>query len=72
MKSIIKEGNTSDKGFPKLMIFHDKSFIVLFNNRDEGTVVYCNDGVHDLGYYSVTWSTELFEDFNGTIELSND
>ena len=64
----------SEKSFPKLMICVDefnKGLIVLFSSIGCGTalnksVAYVN------GYYSSSWVVSSFQDFEGSITLSND
>lgn len=70
MKSIIKEDNTSDKQFPKLMVSY-LGFIVLFSDSKMGTVVNNeNNNLATVGEHH-EWDIQEFSEFSGTIELSN-
>ena len=47
------------------------AIVVLFTNKDLGTVVYSERKKHPIGYYSEAWIMSGFSPFNKTIELSN-
>lgn len=70
MKSKIK---SPEVNYPKLKGYGSKLgfLVVLFTSRGIGTCVYTTmeDGV--VGEYSNIWGEDDFQDFNGTIELSN-
>lgn len=77
---IVNDKPTSYRRFPKLMQCNGiEGFIVLMysssklNNRGAGTVISVG-ATNDwkLGEYSNEWTTSLFSDFEGTLELSND
>lgn len=76
MQSKIVEEEKKELPFPKLMKSTVKELVILATGNTEeyivGTAVYSN-GHHavTLGYRSSTWMSEIFEDFDGTIELSN-
>lgn len=73
--TIIKEEVKYD--FPCLMKFRYgedscSSFIVLFNKKRTGTVVYREQNCNwNLGDYKENWELNCFEPFNGEIKLSN-
>lgn len=55
-------------------MIHESGAIVLFNSSKEGTLIY-KGGFSDqfcIGEYLTDWLIESFEDFNGTVTLSND
>ena len=60
--------------YPKLMKLVGDGLIVLFNSPRHGVVmVPDNNGDHKIGDFSANWHTEnLWTDFDGKIELSND
>jgi len=60
-----------ETGFPKLMI-HSDGTIVLMNNKNQGYCIRCNDGVHEKLAYREDWRINTFQDFEGSITLSND
>jgi len=70
MKSIVKETEKSE--YPKLMISKTNGQIVLFEEREKGTVVYAGTSNNDLGWTSDVWIMDCFEDFYGEVTLSND
>jgi hypothetical protein len=56
--------------FPKLMKSKEHKYVVLFSRREKGTVVSkCSQ--HSIGEYDDTWRMDCFEDFTGTLELTN-
>lgn len=55
--------------FPKLMCT-DTSLIVLFTGENTGTVIVPNNA-HTIGDHLDIWDMELFNDYEGTIELKN-
>ena len=78
MKSEIKE-NKIKRAFPKLMKYVEnngdsiKSYIILAFNDSTGIVVYSNNSsMYVAGYYSTSFNTDCFEDFEGELTLSND
>ncbi len=71
MKSVIKDGITEVKGYPKLMANDDLSRIVLMTSYGVGIVVRDTNGVHGIGEHIKDWAMTCFTDFNGTVELSN-
>lgn len=75
MKAIVKKAETkNDRPFPKLMICTndcDKGMIILFRKAGEGQIV---KPASDWNYLSDMngWLMDQFEDFEGTVTLSND
>lgn len=70
MKTKIKE-NKESKQFPKLMRLKGSDTIVLMSHPKVGVVV--NEGKHHMvGSYFQYWDMDCFEDFNGSITLSNE
>lgn len=55
--------------YPKLMISKDGDMIVLFARKNHGTVLW--DEEVEPGEHSTVWDMDQFEDYNGTITLSN-
>jgi len=76
MKSIIND-QPSKLEFPKLMINSEQSdnFVILAYGYDDnsyyGIVVWCETDEYEIGEHSEKWDNNKFEDFTGTIELSN-
>lgn len=71
IKSILIENNTLD--FPKLMIHKHEGTIVLMYSKTAGTVVgNRGDCFSEIGFYSGSWIPHNFDDYNGTVELSNE
>lgn len=66
------------KPFPKLMALRDtrnnnKKYVVLFHSEKVGTVIQVGgESAYDLGYASDSWDMPSFQDFYGSILLSND
>ena len=72
MKSkIVKLESKKNLYFPKLMKGCNSGVIVLFHEDRKGQVVNGQAGNTGLGYYHEEFNMEFFEDFNGTIKLSN-
>lgn len=70
MKSIIKNDVVNKElGFPKLMVDKD-GMVILFTDVTTGTVV-VGKGSFTIGEWGDEWYITSFEDFNGTVELSN-
>lgn len=47
------------------------SLVVLFSGEGQGMVVFA-DSIYDIGHYDAdNWDDDTFEDFKGTVELSN-
>ena len=69
IKSTITETETKNE-FPKLMKSKTSGIIVFFWDDGVGVVI---EGKNDQpsGYYSSGWGMDFFEDFSGTIQLSN-
>lgn len=74
MKVEVKQDcNKKERDFPKLMISkHNKTTLVLLCTPTEGTVLQSN-GIHaHVGYHSAIFKSSLYEDFEGSITISND
>ena len=73
MKSVRNDGGCCDAlPFPKLMVSGHSGAVFLMRTQLEGVVV---SGVAGLGAKvgeAITGDTDTFEDFNGSICLSND
>lgn len=74
MKVEVKESNKkSERPYPKLMISKlVKTTIVLFTTKTEGIIVQSEDKYNPVGYYWTYPGSRDFEDFEGSITLSND
>ena len=71
MKSIINNAPTKQKGFPYLASSGDE--IVMFTFTFAGTVVASiSTRGYKVGHYSATWDSQRFDDFDGSVTLSND
>ena len=57
--------------YPKLMISKDLLLVVLMSAEKQGVVIDCT-GVYEVGHFSTDWHMDSFEDFEGSITLSND
>jgi hypothetical protein len=59
--------------FPKLMVTKVEGTIVLMFSEHAGTVVgNTGDCQSEIGFYSGCWNSKGLDDFDGTIELSNE
>ena len=59
--------------YPKLMVSKLEGTVVLMYSKTSGIVVgNTGDCQSEIGYYSEFWDTNCFEDFDGTVELSNE
>ena len=74
MKVEVKEcSKKAERPFPKLMINSlNKTTIALFSNPSEGTIIQAKDNCSPLGFHSKSFVSSAYEDFEGTITLSND
>lgn len=69
MKAEIK---SKEKKYPRLMIESLLEVIVLFIEEDKGFLLLPYNNKHKLLPNSITnWDIKNFEDFDGTVELSN-
>jgi len=59
-----------EKPFPKLMVSGKGSFVVLFVTEHKGVTLTKTD-VWEIGETSVSFDSEEFTDFEGSITLSN-
>ena len=74
MKVEVKESSKkSERPFPKLMISKvDKTLLVLFTTPTEGTVIQSKYNDKPVGYRPQCFVDSYFEDFEGSLILSND
>ncbi len=75
VKSIAKQ-DINTKPYPKLMTSGAGGSIILFTSPKEGTIVGRNNNCEypnnkPIGYHTTDWIPSNFEDFNGTVELTN-
>lgn len=64
MKSeIIRNSNTIDLPFPKLMTSDKSKIVVLFSSRQTGIVVSSYSSRYPVGSFSNTWCPSDFKDF---------
>ena len=72
MKSVHSFKNVREVNFPKLMIHKKHDFVVLFSSdKKTGVVVLDNTPWFGIGF-TQTWDVNTFNDFEGSITLSND
>lgn len=57
--------------YPKLMKSKAYAHIVLFTGHKMGTVMKTSV-YHSVGYFSDTWAMDGFEDYEGSITLTNE
>lgn len=69
-----KNENRSTKPYPKLMRNKITHSIVLFISAQEGTFLFSGTGEIRVGerWYNFVTDGSIFEDFDGSIVLSND
>jgi len=74
MKVEVKESSKkAERPFPKLMINNlDKTTIVLFSSPTEGTIIHSKGKLYPVGFHSQSLGSSYFEDFEGSLILSND
>ena len=70
IKSKIKEDVVDDIGFPKLVQHPNNKSIILIDEHGKGTVLHVGSSCLKLGQIG-DWALHLYEDFTGTLELSN-
>lgn len=58
--------------YPKLMITKTSGCIVLFHEEEKGVCLQKGDTQNIVGNHSSIWNMHAFEDFTGSITLSND
>jgi hypothetical protein len=58
--------------FPKLMISRTNDLVVLMTAPGHGTVVGVGSSTWFEGDHKTSWMTEDFDDFQGTVTLSNE
>ncbi len=75
MKSVITNQEVQQEDeYPCLKVSEDTGNVVLFTKVNTGTIVYIGVGspsYYKVGEYCDEWAEELFEPFNGTVQLSN-
>ncbi|MEE8598397.1 MAG: hypothetical protein V3S69_02595 [Dehalococcoidales bacterium] len=59
------------RGYPKLMRSIENSTIVLMSGLDTGVVVVTSAVGEQVGHFSGRWTTSRFENYFGTITLTN-
>ena len=59
------------KPFPKLMKHRGTDLIVFFNQPECGMVLRKSTNSNSQGHFSIEWEMDCFEDFIGTLEISN-
>lgn len=69
IKVEVNESGKPAVDYPKLMIAKVDGEIVLFESKDNGTVV--NAARNRAGYRSDDWDMDYFTDYDGTVTLSN-
>ena len=80
MRSEIVEGKKKESKFPKLMVNREANLVILVTEQNKssfsGKTVYTGMAVHvneescyRIGEFNSDWTD--FEDFHGTIKLSN-
>jgi hypothetical protein len=75
MTGILKEVSgvqQKELAFPKLML-SDSGSVVLFTERERGTVLVAGENLNPLGTYNQYWGMEYFKDLptEQVVELSN-
>ena len=65
--------NSGEITFPWIgkSIYKTKALIVLFSDPTHGTVIFSEQDSHLIGYHKDDWKIEEFENYEGTITLSN-
>lgn len=71
MKAVVNEIEKKETDFPKLMKA-DSGDVVFFDTLESGVLVSSIRMGEDIGYYSTCWDMSEFQDFHGTVTLSND
>jgi len=80
MKTKITKQTKQTKPFPKLMIDSDGDVFFMTAERKapssqerfgQGVLIHSVSPVSRAGAYSEFWDLSLFDDFDGTVELSN-
>ena len=66
----IKELESEELGFPKLMAHTMSTLVILFENTSKGTVLIGNDN-HSVGHTASNWYSNDFEDLNKALILKN-
>lgn len=72
MKSQVISEPSSPLTFPRLMKSRFNNLIVLFNSRNSGMVVHPASQVNKMGSFYSSWGISTFEDYRGSVILSND
>lgn len=71
MKAVVNEIEKKETDFPKLMV-HENGDVVLFEGTEDGVLVASKSTPEDIGSYSECWNPRMFQDFKGSVTLSND
>lgn len=70
LKVKVKSVERGEVKFPRLMQIKGGGFVVLFRRRTSGIVVASDTSTAKVGFYEDYWDFSKFEDFKGTIELT--
>lgn len=73
--SVIKKGKEAQKPFPKLMISSLGQIILAHGISEDGLlmgILLKSNGYEIASHYSKNWHTPMFEDFEGSVILSNE
>ena len=75
MKSTLTQQPKPKVTYPCLRKLKTRNMIVLFFCEGKGTLMYdeldLSEGGPTVGGYSESWADEVFEDYTGTVTLSN-
>ena len=69
--NVTRSDEREEKPFPKLMSVGVTTLVVLFIEKNYGSVI-CGDQEFDIGYCNDDWDMSAFTDFEGTITLENE
>lgn len=72
LKVKVKNAERGGIKFPRLMQIKGGGFVVLFTTPSIGTVVASDTATAKVGLYEEYWDFSKFEDFKGTIELTQE
>jgi hypothetical protein len=76
MKSELSKKEVVELEFTRIMISTDNEIIVLFTNTYKGSIVSVVSDprslTHKLGYMSLIWDMDYFEEYDGIVSLQND
>ena len=69
--SVTKKDKTCIKNYPYIARSPNDGVIILFNKLNTGIVLYDPNSDGNIGYYSDLWDEYKFENFDGSIILTN-